>query len=597
MERKEAVVTNKVALALLACALCFPNEAFAGTYWVSSDGAATWANCEGTTPLGGADGCSLATANTNAVAGDTVNLRAGTYSGQTIEPENSGASDNDRVVFTNYNDEEVTITDSAYGIYIYKQSYITVNGIRFVSLRRFMRIYASHYITISYCDFDIRSPDSGDWSGAIIADDYADNTPASENSTHNWVHHCTFYRWVYGAYDEHRGALLNLGTDQSEGDDSSYNLIEDNFFAYGGHHTIGVYSQFNVIRNNYIHNETNPANWDFEGYRGAITEGPSAGRCLYEGNRFGFSDGSGLALRTSYNILRFNQFYHNGSGGIQVVANNPTNGDQADYNYIYHNTFYHNGHLATYSGFQGGMYFSNWGGLDPVGNVVKNNIFYDNRNGSITYDGSFDPPLIESNWDQNSVDPGFVDLSSTDPDNAYLPDLHLDPTSPARDQGAWLTTITSAGGSGNSFTVADANYFMDGWTIVEGDLIQLEGQTQRARITQVDYGTNTITVDTSLTFTTGQGVGMAYVDTARDQGAFEIGDDTTPDGGGPNPADGGPSDPDGGVTDGDGGPNGGGVGNKGCNCRSLNEESNPFLLIVILALMAVLGRSRGRKRD
>ena len=523
-------MSKKTALVLWVAIVCSPGAALGETYWVSSDGAATWAGCAGPTPLGGADACALQTANTNAAAGDTVHLRGGTYSGQVIEPDNSGTSDGDRIVFTNYNGEDVLFRDSAYGIYIYKKSYITVDGIDFISPRRFMRIYAGHYNTISHCTFDQRSPDSGDWAGAIIADDFADDTSASEDSTHNWVHHCSFYRWVYGAWDEHRGALLNLGSDQSEGDDSSYNLIEDNLFAYGGHHTLGVYSRYNVIRNNYIHNETNPANWDFEGYRGAITEGPSAGRCLYTGNRFGFSKASGIGLRSPHNIFRFNQFYHNGSGGIQVVTNS-VGVDQADYNHIYNNSFYHNGHEATYSGFQGGMYFSSWSGVSPVGNVVKNNIFYDSRNGSISYDGNVDPQEIVNNWDRNDVDPGFVDLSGNDPDNPDAPDLHLESDSPAKDQGIWLTTVTSPGGSGTSFAVADADYFMDGWGIIAGDLIQLTDQSQTARITNVDYQAKTITFDRSLTFTTGQGVGLAYIGPAPDLGAFEIPDDSVPDAG------------------------------------------------------------------
>ena len=137
-----------------------------------------------------------------ASAGDTVYLRGGTYDGQEIRPTNSGTSPNDRIVYSNHGSESVLIRDSAYGIYLYKQSYVTVHGIAFESMRRFMRIYASHFIEVSHCRFDGRSPQSGDWVGALIADDPYDDTRASENSTHNWVHHCTFYRWAYGAYDD-----------------------------------------------------------------------------------------------------------------------------------------------------------------------------------------------------------------------------------------------------------------------------------------------------------------------------------------------------------------------------------------------------------
>ena len=493
------------------------------TYWVSPDGQAAWSSCKGALPLNGSSACALSTANTNAVAGDTVYLRGGTYSDQEIWPSNSGTSEDNRIVYTSYNQENVTIRDSAYGIYIYKKSYITVNGINFYNLRRFMRIYAGHYNTISYSNFDTRSSQSGDWVGALIADDFNDSTPASENSTYNWVHHCTFYRWVYGSYAEHRGGLLDIGSwEQDPVDESYYNLIEDNSFAYGGHHTLGVYSKYNVIRNNYFHNETNPANWAFEGYRDSITEGPVGGHNLYEGNRFGYAGASGLALRTPYNLLRFNLFYHTGSGGLQVVSS-AAGQDHADYNRIYRNTFYHTGHLETDPGFQGGIYFANWSGQSPVGNIVKGNLFYDNKNGAVTYEGQVDPQVVEDNWDQNSVDPKFVNLSASDPDNPHLPDLHLHAGSPCIDAGAYPTRITSAAGSGTQFQVEDARYFIDGWGIphVQGDEIQL-ADGQRARITNVNYESNLITVDRVLTWTLNQGISLAYAGAAPDLGAYEF---------------------------------------------------------------------------
>lgn len=101
------------------------------TYWVSPDGQAAWARCRGALPVNGSSACALSTANKNAVAGDTVYLRGGTYSNQEIRPSNSGTSDGNRIVYTSYLQENVTIRDSAYGIYIYKKSYIMVNGINF----------------------------------------------------------------------------------------------------------------------------------------------------------------------------------------------------------------------------------------------------------------------------------------------------------------------------------------------------------------------------------------------------------------------------------------------------------------------------------
>jgi hypothetical protein len=305
-------------------------------------------------------------------------------------------------------------------------------------------------------------------------------------------------------------------------DESYYNLIEDNTFAYGGHHTLGVYSKYNVIRNNYFHNETDPANWAFEGYRDSITEGPAGGYCLYEGNRFGFSGASRLALRTPYNLLRFNLFYHTDSGGLQVVSS-AAGQDHADYNRIYRNSFYHNGHQETDPGFQGGMYFANWSGQSPEGNIVKSNIFYDNKNGAVTYEGQVDPQVVENNWDQNAVDPGFVNPSASDPNNPSLPDLHLRANSPSIDAAAYPTRITSADGSGTQFQVEDARYFMDGWGIphVQGDEIQL-ADGQGARVTNVNYEANIVTVDRALTWTLNQGISLAYEGAAPDLGAYEF---------------------------------------------------------------------------
>ncbi|GAF93190.1 unnamed protein product, partial [marine sediment metagenome] len=66
----------------------------------------------------------------------------------------------------------------------------------------------------------------------------------------------------------------------------------------------------------------------------------------------------------------------------------------------------------------------------------------------------------------------------------------------------WLTTTASAG-SGTQITVNDADYFCDGFGIVDGDLMQLEGKTQTARIINIDYDNNIISVDSSLDWYSG----------------------------------------------------------------------------------------------
>ena len=514
---------------IFVVALFFHAPALGEIYWVSPTGEATWQNAKSATPLSREAACSLTVANRNIGPGDTVYLRGGKYTGVSIRPERSGNSSDKPILFSGYDDEEVVFSESA-GIYLLGKSFVSVTGMKFRSMMSFFRIYGGHNNIISHCLFDGRSRESSEWAGALIVKGPPNRDGISENSTHNWVHHCEFYRWVYKGPLPNRGALLDIGNPVNRNprkpDQSSHNRVEHCVFAYGGHHTLGVFSQYNVIRFNYIHNETNPRNWDFPGYRGAITQGLAGGRSLWEGNRFGFSDHKGLDIRTPHNILRHNYFFHNGYGGIQI-ATNLTGIDRADENYIYQNTFYRNGHAATNSGFQGGIYFANWmrtppAGVSPKNNVVKNNLFHENKQGSvIAREGKILPQRLENNSD-NDADPKFLNTGNLNPDIAGLPDLRISEDSPVRDKGTWLTVTTSRTTQSDTFSVEDANYFTDGWGIIEGDRIQVEGEVDSARIKKVNYSTGEIQIDRSISIEKGRGVSLAFSGRAPELGAYEI---------------------------------------------------------------------------
>ena len=181
--------------------------------------------------------------------------------------------------------------------------------------------------------------------------------------------------------------------------------------------------------------------------------------------------------------------------------------------------------------------------LPISGCAVKNNLFFGNTGGDLffyytdaaaqTVSGNYFAVVKGSNATgmitvtlpadnlQSSADPLFADLGAAfTVDNLKRLDFHLQAGSPAIDRGVFLTT-TTASGSGTVVAVADPHYFIDGYGIVPGDEIQLEGQTVTARIVGVDYTGKTLTVDQPLTFTTGQGVAMRYSGKAPDIGAFE----------------------------------------------------------------------------
>jgi len=89
------------------------------------------------------------------------------------------------------------------------------------------------------------------------------------------------------------------------------------------------------------------------------------------------------------------------------------------------------------------------------------------------------------------------------------------------DAGTFLTKTVGAG-SGTIMQVNDSGYFYDGYGIPgeAGDLIQLEnGGT--ARIIDINYATNTLTLDRSLTWNNEQGVSLPYSGSKPDIGAYE----------------------------------------------------------------------------
>jgi hypothetical protein len=487
-------------------------------------------------------------ANSTLVAGDIVYIKAGTYNDTTIAPVHSGTSEDKRITYRNFENDVVTISNAvtySVGLRLDARSYITVHGINFTQQHRFLYIRSgSSNNIIAYCNFDDAKLTNGavaTWAGSVI----------TGSSQHNRIHHCRFSKYGYYNADD-IGCVLDIGSESTSTDETRHNLVEDNVFFHGGHHVVGVFGKYNVIRNNYFHNEP----WSMgtaASDRGAVLYGnrnlgfsgysENGGRNLFEGNRVGYSSdpsdnngASGMALNSSSNIVRQNAFFHNISAGLSMSLTSSYL-QSITRNKVYHNTFFNNGHNPydptdhMSSGIGFGIYS---GALVIEDNAFKNNLLYAHRIPFGEYNintpdrkGLIAVQLFVNNWDGDTQgDPQFVNASTefSDPMDAAVPDVHLQASSPCKDKGTYLTTIISTVGSGTSFVVADAGYFMDGWGIVgvQGDEIQLFGTSQRARITNVSYETSTITVDRRLSWVQNQGVSLAYEGSAPDVGAYEF---------------------------------------------------------------------------
>jgi PKD repeat protein len=513
-----------------------------GTYWVSPTGTAAWQSARSDTPLSGAACCSLSTANANAIAGDTVFLRAGTYS-KSLAPARSGTAES-RITFQAYGGEVPVFTVNEAGgrwaVKLQGVSYIKIDGIASVNSGAFFFVgYGACYNEITHCSFD-RS--SGDYQLGYITDwNSARNGKAA--TRHNWLHHNTFSR--YGNIDYKTGEDLGTIRISSNYDDTtSYNTFEDNVFSYGGHDCIDIGGQYNVIRNNVFHNEDayfkditrsfgNVPSSGYFGNRNILlsNSGQNPGTAyhtLIEGNRIGYAgtppddDGStGIENAGCHTLVRYNDIYGNGGMGyyskMQPEGGQNTSLKSGSWARVYNNTIYHGGYgdASMYGDqFTHGVCiwsyttFDNW----PTNVVVKNNIVYANYQEWRVGSANILPQVTYAN--NFNADPGFSNPDMSDKTSLTLPDLSLVSGSACIDAGAALTQAKGNGSNSLTLVVYDSLLFQDGsWgsALTHGvthfpDAIAIGTVTNVARIASIDYTTHTITLASALSWTDKDGI-------------------------------------------------------------------------------------------
>jgi len=417
-------------------------------------------------------------ANTTLQPGDTVLIKKGTYR-QSIKPSRSGSSGR-YITFSRYQNDEAVITGVGEAVDLRSRQYIVVDGLtikdvsgHFVNMRG-----NSNRNIIKNC----RMEGAGAYCGIELRDGANYNTISGNvmrgtsrgPSDHITLQEGANYNLIEGndiSDSQHVCIALRLGASNSV----SWNVIRNNKVSNPLHKPFSIYkvTDHNLLENNIIANSKN--NGDF--------------------------NEPGMQFGSSNCIIRKNVFFGNqtaqGWGAYSDYTNMRCSGNRA----------YSNTHVGGNYGIR--VDYDNSSLV--AGNVVKNNIFC-----SI---GKLDIKSLPSgnqvaNNSSSQDDPQFVDSGARD--------FHLKSTSPMIDRGAFLTTTRSAG-SGKIMPVADAKYFMDGWGIVKGDTIQLKGQTQVAGIVKVDYQNNTLTLDTALSWTSGQGVSLPYSGNSPDIGAYEYG--------------------------------------------------------------------------
>ena len=424
--------------------------------------------------------------------GDIILLRAGTY-GRLAFP--SSGSSGKPITVKAYPGENPTIANlsSSVAITIDNLAYITIDGLKINNVRGFGHVYDSEHIVIKNCTFD--------QSGA--------GTTGSMKLVRS-----TYCKVLSSCFSNAEDDMLILQ------DASNKNIIEGNRFDTAGHSLISIRcSEYNVIKNNTLKNPDQKAVeiYDCEGVSDAPFRLNSTKRNVFEGNSVIETKASSRDYRynamqhgAQFTIVRYNLFRNCKGGGINYQSYS----DESLYVYgnrMYNNTFYDNRCYGI------------------IGNSGSSSRYYDNRvtNNLLYKNSGCDGSGGQTRISDSSVvilynnalatgDPQFTDEAAND--------FRLAVTSPHIDSGGFITA-TVAAGSGKSLAVADASYLYDGFGIAgeTGDLIQMEGQTDRVRIITIDYEANVLTLDRPLTWTKGQGVHLSYAGNAPDMGAFEYG--------------------------------------------------------------------------
>ena len=491
----------------------------------------------------------LAGAAAVAAPGDTVLIRGGSY-GEVLQPQRSGQA-GAPISYRGYPGESAVITGAtlAPGVELSGRSHLVIEGLEVRGVRRWLYALDTHDCVIRGNTF-AQALDSG-----------------GSSKTGLFFQEATRNRLLDNLIDDSTQDNLSLIK-------SDRNLVQGNTLRRAAHTLWTIKcGNHNVLRGNDFHNEHQKIgeiyDCDGVGFDHQFDLVDATRRNLVEDNVFSYTASSGdaspyagIQYAGQEGIIRRNRFHDTVGPGLSMTLY----GGEAEHNTdnrVYHNTFARTDFAGIeLSGSQsysfGGNVFKNnvlarsrfvandtrwsWytGELDgqPVqlltgrldGFLFDTNCFFDTQadqlylitHGSRT-ESSNPAPETVTWWQSNhpslftgslEVEPGFVDEA--------LRDLRLDTGSALRDAGTFLTTA-SGDGSGTTLAVADARYFYDGFGIPDevGDLIQLDGDTQTARVVAVDIAASTLTLDAALSWSAGQGVALAYSGERPDVGAYE----------------------------------------------------------------------------
>jgi hypothetical protein len=533
------------------------------------------------------------------------------------------------ITFQAYTGETPTLQNGSDPFWLSGNSYISIKGLTFGDpfTTTWGRIdNGGNHNEIAFCTF---TTSAGGGQALLITGALNKNW-----ATHNWIHDNHFV--VSGQANgiggkgctDGGGDVLDIGVSSgaygNSVDNDNNNTVENNFFEHAPHANWDNYGMYSVFRNNVVHNEpwspgcpqyANPPAYTTSNPNYATEQGMFAHRnfqitedyqrtatyVLVEGNRSGYAgvndtnDGADdFSLAAPQNIVRYNFFYASMNPGLMFKYSwggvPSAGGNGGTYNRVYNNTFFQNGYgyswvwpkslggscpLSTCPWPQAAISLYS-GSASGLGNVLKNNIFYQSAGYSHYGSDVIDKGSARNGWAEigyamnnwcsgaqsggsadahgntgcsGSGNPQFNNPDLSNPASKVLPDLSLKSGSTAIDGGTFLTTATNAGTNSTTLTVADALYFQDGtWGsdlsrpaaglggTMQADWIAVGTVNNIVRIGSVTYGTynnpaGTITLASPMTWSNGAHIwlykksdgAVVLAGAAPDYGASEYG--------------------------------------------------------------------------
>jgi hypothetical protein len=515
----------------------------------------------------------MAEANTDAVAGDTVYIHAGTYTTQ-ISPVNAGSAGSP-IVFRNYSSDVCSLYTNTACIAI-STDYVIVQGIAAklnpAVANQVVNMTGVEHSAILNCRLyggtTSNTETKGDWLSVELND----------------VRYCRFIGNTLDRLD------VDICDDLYRGDgvalygaNSHYNIIEGNFVKNVSHFAFAIPAytndaRFNILRNNVA--------WDCHGMYGT---GDGAKHALYEGNRAWnpgqidtYQSGPAMEMFADSTIVRYNMMAHDttvtkvgtqcvSGWGKFVEAGSELiiEGSTSPYDAEKDGRYYGNAFTAQVTfppGYTGSEYKYALtildGAVDGFGynfgrNVIKNSIiaystgtrliYYQNSHtdyttisdtldGNVLWNGTPGEDVLTTQTTDHSGDYTLAEAKSTFPSirssNLNVSPLWVDSTSGGvarsyeisgtslcRDAGVALTLTASSSASGQKIVnVGDATYFHYDWGASpydRGDSLLIG--TQRVELDSVDYGNNRLIVKTNLGATISAGSAVHVLGTWNSQ--------------------------------------------------------------------------------